>query len=81
MTRNELTTELKKLERYIDIYKTLMANSLCDYFSHIEDKYSDLNKKELEFLLKRKNMLIPLKEKSDEVLKGIPHMPMQLSCW
>ena len=80
MTRDELNTEVKKLERYIDIYRTLISNSLCDCISHIQDKYSDLNKKELAFLVKRKNILIPLKEKSDEALKAIPHMPIQIPC-
>jgi hypothetical protein len=80
MTRNELDTEVKKLERYIDIYNTLISNSLCDCISHIQDKYSDLNKEELEFLVKRINILIPLKKKSDEALKCIPHIPIQIPC-
>ena len=78
MTRNELNRELKKLERYIDIYKTLISNSLCDCLSQVQDKYIELNKSELAYLLHRKNTLIPLKDESDEALSNIPYMPIQI---
>ena len=80
MTRYELNNELKKLERYIDIYKTLISTSLCDCMAHIQDKYIDLNKSELEYLLRRKSTLIPLKNESDEALANIPYTPIQLPC-
>ena len=78
MTRDELNTELKKLERYIDIYRTLISNSLCDCITHMQNKYIDLNKSELEYLLRKKRTLIPLKNESDEALKNIPYMPIHI---
>jgi len=80
MTRHELNTELKKLERYIDIYKTLISDSLCDCIAHIQDKYIELNKSELEYLLRRRSTLIPLKNESDKALANIPYMPVHLPC-
>ncbi len=80
MTRYELNKEITKLERYIEIYKTLISNSLCDCLTQIQDKYIDLNKSELAFLLRRKNTLAPLKDESDEVLAKISYVPIQLPC-
>jgi len=80
MTRYELNNELKKLERYIDIYKTLISTTLCDCMAHIQDKYIDLNKSELEYLLRRKSTLIPLKNESDKALANIPYRPVHIPC-
>lgn len=80
MTRYELNTELKKLERYIDIYKTLISNSLCDCIAHIQDTYIDLNKNELAYLIRKKSTLSPLKYESDESLAKIPYIPVKIPC-
>ncbi len=80
MTRHELNTELTKLERYIDIYKTLISNSLCDCIAQVQDTYMDLNKSELAYLLRKQSTLRPLKNESDEALENIHYTPLRLPC-
>lgn len=76
MTRQELNTELKRVDRYIEVQQILTNQTLCCGISKVQDKFNDVNIQILKDFITTKNKLKALERENDNVLKNIRYRPI-----
>ena len=71
MTREELQSELIKIDQFIEVLQDLIQKPLCGCLSKIEEQFKESNINHLDSLLDLREILLPLKSASDEVLAKV----------
>lgn len=81
MTRQELHTELNKIEIFIDVLRDLVEKPICGCITHgdwFNEQFRKDNKEQLNALMEIRNFLKPLKIQSDEMLSKVVYQPVEV---
>lgn len=77
MTRHELNTELKKLDRYIEVQQIFTTKTLCCGIANIQNKFNDDNIQMLKQFIDTREILKALEKENDSALQNIQYKPIR----